>query len=120
MRSFSFKLVPQISPPPPNPLLTILLPFYITTDPAKERGVGKRGGGGVGGMLPLFLYLFYINRADIQYLYILLKEYQSCFPHCFRSVIGILYRASSGVTSRSFELGPAEIRTRANRDSNSG
>jgi hypothetical protein len=33
----------------------------------------------------LFIY-FYINRADMQYLYILLVEYHSCYPHCFRSV----------------------------------
>jgi hypothetical protein len=30
----------------------------------------------------LFIY-FYIYRADIQYLYILLVECHSCFPHCF-------------------------------------
>ncbi len=30
----------------------------------------------------LFIY-FYINQADIQYLYILLVENHSCYPHCF-------------------------------------
>ncbi len=38
-------------------------------------------------------YLFYINRADIQYLYILLGEYHSCYLHCFRSVEGLLWGA---------------------------
>ncbi len=47
-------------------------------------------------------YLFYINQADIQDLYILLVEYHSCFPHCIRSVEGLLW----GVEPR-FELGPA-------------
>jgi hypothetical protein len=44
-----------------------------------------------------FLYLFYINRADIQYLYKLLFEYRvsSCCPHGFWSA------------EPRFELGPA-------------
>ncbi len=44
--------------------------------------------------LPLFFIYFYINRADIQYLWILLVEHHSCFPPCFRSVEGL-----SGVPS---------------------
>jgi hypothetical protein len=36
------------------------------------------------------LIYFYINRAVIQYLYILLVEYHSCYPHCIRSVEGLL------------------------------
>jgi hypothetical protein len=43
-----------------------------------------------GGTLPLFLIYFYINRAVIQYLYILLVEYHFCYPHCIRSVEGLL------------------------------
>ena len=39
------------------------------------------------GTLPLFLIYFYINRAIIQYLYTLLN---SCYPHCIRSVEGLL------------------------------
>jgi hypothetical protein len=40
----------------------------------------------------LFIY-FYIIRADIQYLYILLGEYHSSYLHCFRSVEGLLWGA---------------------------
>jgi hypothetical protein len=40
----------------------------------------------------LFIY-FYINQADMQFLYTLLVEYHSCFPHCFRSVDGLLWDA---------------------------
>ncbi len=36
-----------------------------------------------------FIY-FYINRAVLQYLYKLLVEYHSCYPHCIRSVEGLL------------------------------
>ncbi len=49
----------------------------------------------------LFIY-FYINRANIQYLYKLLIEYHSCYPHCFRSVKSLLWGAEP-----RFELGPA-------------
>ncbi len=49
----------------------------------------------------LFIY-FYINRADIQYFYILLGENHSCYLHCFRSVEGLLWGAEP-----RFELGPA-------------
>jgi hypothetical protein len=48
-------------------------------------------------------YLFYINRADIQFFkYILLVEYHSCYPRSFRSVEGLLWGAEP-----RFELGPA-------------
>jgi hypothetical protein len=53
--------------------------------------------------LHLFYFYFYINRAVIQYLYILLVEYHSCYPHCIRSVEGLLQGCR------------AEIRTRACR-----
>jgi hypothetical protein len=49
----------------------------------------------------LFIY-FYNNRSNIQYLYILLIEYYSCYPHCFRSVESLLWGAEP-----SFEPGPA-------------
>ncbi len=55
-----------------------------------------------GGTLPLFLIYFYINRAVIQYLYILLVGNHSCYPHCIRSVEGLLWGAEP-----RFELGPA-------------
>jgi hypothetical protein len=48
---------------------------------------------------------FYINRADIQYLYyiiysILFVEFHSCYSHCFRSV-------EDCCAELRFELGPA-------------
>ncbi len=48
------------------------------------------------------LIYYYINRADIQYLYILLGEYHSCYLHCLRLVEGLLWGAEP-----RFELGPA-------------
>ncbi len=49
----------------------------------------------------LFFIYFYIIRADLQYLYILLGEYHSCYPHCFRSEEGLLW----GVPSRDSNSG---------------
>ncbi len=56
-----------------------------------------------GSTLPFFFIYFYINRADIQYLYKLLVEYRyhSC-SHCFRSVQGLVWGAEP-----RFEFGPA-------------
>jgi hypothetical protein len=50
----------------------------------------------------LLIYFFYINRAVIQYLYILLIENPSWYPHCIRSVEGLLWGAEP-----RFKLGPA-------------
>ncbi len=60
--------------------------FPFATDGTKTRGLVAR--------CHSFLYIyFYFNRADIQFLYILLEDYRSCYPHCFRSKEGLLWRA---------------------------
>jgi hypothetical protein len=47
-----------------------------------------------GGKLPPILFIFtaLFNQAVIRYLYIILVEYHSCIPHCFRSE-GLLWGA---------------------------
>ncbi len=49
-----------------------------------------------------FRFYFYINRAVIQYLYILLVEYHSSYPHCICSVIeGVLYGCRAEMRTRA-------------------
>jgi hypothetical protein len=47
------------------------------------------------------LIYFYIYRAVIHNLYIILVEIHSCYPHCIRSVEGLLQGCRAGIRTRA-------------------